>query len=288
MTAMPNPANRGLWWLTTAAAWNRLHAVPPTAVDPDDEDACDRLRSNELPLTAVCGIRAVMAWPGLSSRLSLPRCAGCCRKLGIPRGDGTPCNDDTLEDPPMPDTPRAATVDRIDEQALADAAQTVHERQDELRNAQLLTAAGQVTAVREVIAYARVRDRELLGRRDAEPYDRRERRRRWEDRAYEVRDLADRLQAALDNAQLADPAGLPHSPMVVPLASGEWGVCCLACSDAAQDYVPRCLIQPAGWPPLVFREAPPSVLIEARARAAADGARPSASRGMVLRRPNGG
>lgn len=158
----------------------------------------------------------------------------------------------------------------VDERALAAAAQTIHERQDELRDNQLVTAAGQVTAVREVISYARVRDRELLERRDSTPHDRRERRLGWEHRAYEVRDLADRLQAALDNAQLVEPASLPHAPMVAPLASGEWGVCCLACSDQARDYIPRCLVQPDGWPPLVLRDAPPSTLIEARARAATD------------------
>ncbi|MFE9099769.1 hypothetical protein [Actinomadura geliboluensis] len=180
----------------------------------------------------------------------------------------TPATDDTPKDIPMPDPP-PAPGDRINAQALADTAETVRERQDELRDAQLLTAAGQVAAAREVIAYARIRERELLTIRDAEPAHRQEARLRWEDRAHEVRCFADRLQTALDNAQLVD-ADLPHSPMVAPLASGEWGVCCLACSTKARDYVPRCLIRPDGWPPLVLREAPPSVLIEARARAAAD------------------
>ncbi|MCP9947342.1 hypothetical protein [Actinomadura madurae] len=158
----------------------------------------------------------------------------------------------------------------IDEQAVADAAQGIRERQNELRDAQLLTAAGQVTAVREVIAYARTRERQMLETRDAERPDRREARLRWEDRAHEVRCFADRLQSALDNAQLVEPADLPHAPMVAPLASGEWGVHCLACSDKARDYVPRCLVKPDGWPPLVLREAPPSTLIEARAQAAAE------------------
>lgn len=158
----------------------------------------------------------------------------------------------------------------VDERALAEAAQTIHERQDELRDNQLVTAAGQVTAAREVIAYARIRERELLATRDTEPSHRREARLRWEDRAHEVRCFADRLQAALDNAQLVEPEDLPHAPMVAPLASGEWGVCCLACSAAAKDYVPRCIIRPDGWPPLVLREGPPSTLLEARARAATE------------------
>ncbi|WP_141576065.1 hypothetical protein [Actinomadura sp. WMMA1423] len=166
----------------------------------------------------------------------------------------------------------ARTWTRIDndEDAAAAAAQTVHDRQDELRDNQLATAAGQVTAVREVIAYARTREGELLATRDAEPSHRREARDRWEDRAHEIRCFADRLQAALDNAQLVEPADLPHAPMVAPLRSGEWGVHCLACSDRARDYVPRCLVKPDGWPPLVLRDAPPSTLLEARARAATD------------------
>lgn len=159
---------------------------------------------------------------------------------------------------------------RIDERAMAEAAQTICERQDELRNAQLLTAAGQVTAAREVIAYARVRAAELLNNRDAVPTDQPDRRRALEAAAAEARALAGRLQGALDNVQVVDPAGLPHAPMIVELASGEWGVHCLACSDEAQDYVPRCVVQPDGWPPLVLREAPPSTLIEARAQAAAE------------------
>ncbi|WP_433233823.1 hypothetical protein [Actinomadura nitritigenes] len=82
MTAMPIEDNLRHWWLTPAASWNRLHAVPG-----------DELRANELTLTARCGVTAVMAWPGLFSRLALPRCANCCKVLQIPRGNGTPCNE---------------------------------------------------------------------------------------------------------------------------------------------------------------------------------------------------
>jgi hypothetical protein len=92
VTAMPHPGNLGHWWLTTASSWERLHAVPGDAVDPDDEDACDELRMYALTLTARCGVTAVMAWPGLGSRLALPRCAHCCRVLDIPVGPGTPGN----------------------------------------------------------------------------------------------------------------------------------------------------------------------------------------------------
>lgn len=261
MTAYPRAENFGHWWLTTWTTWDRLHAVPGDTLTVADHraaiNACEPVRRR-----TACGREMDLTYAGLFSRFSMPRCAHCCRKLGIPPGHGTPCNDETLKDFPMPEPSPAA--DQVDEQALAVAAQTNHEQQDELRNAQLLTAAGQVAAVREVIAYARVRAQELRKTRDAEPSH------RWEDRAHEAQHFADRLTAALDNAQLADLAGLPHSPMIAELRSGEWGVHCLACSDAAQDYVPRCLIRPEGWPPLVLRDAPPSTLLEARAQAAAD------------------
>ena len=92
MTAMPTPDNLHNWWLTTAHTWERLHAIPSEAVDPDDETACEQLRCTQLTLTARCGTRAVMAWPGLFSRLGLPRCGHCCRVLGITPGQGTPGN----------------------------------------------------------------------------------------------------------------------------------------------------------------------------------------------------
>lgn len=98
MTAYPIPANHDYWWLTTWLSWDRLHAVPRDAVDPDDEDACDVLRSEGPVLTARCGIARPMAWPGMFSRLGLPRCAHCCRALGIPRGQGTPANETPEEE----------------------------------------------------------------------------------------------------------------------------------------------------------------------------------------------
>lgn len=93
MTLMPTADNLRHWWLTTAASWNRLHAVPGDAVDPNDENALELLRANELTLTARCGVRAVMAWPGVFSRLGRARCGHCCRVLGIPSGNGTPGNE---------------------------------------------------------------------------------------------------------------------------------------------------------------------------------------------------
>ena len=97
MTSLPTVDNLGHWWLTTAASWNRLHAVPREAVDPDDEDALEQLRATELTLTARCGVETVWAWPGIFSRLGRARCAHCCRVLGIPTGRGTPGNEAARE-----------------------------------------------------------------------------------------------------------------------------------------------------------------------------------------------
>lgn len=41
----------------------------------------------------VCGARS-SRWhmPGIFSRMGAPRCSKCCKKLGIPTGDGAPFN----------------------------------------------------------------------------------------------------------------------------------------------------------------------------------------------------
>lgn len=93
MTSYPTEANESHWWLTTWKGWDRLHAVPREAVDPDDEDALEDLRIEGVVTTARCGMTTRMAWPGIFSRLGKPRCAYCCRALGIPTGNGTPGNE---------------------------------------------------------------------------------------------------------------------------------------------------------------------------------------------------
>lgn len=94
MTAFPSPANHGRWWVTTWAGWNRLHAIPRDAVDPDDEDALEEFSSEGVTATAACGVSTRWAWPGVSSRLGRPRCKHCCRALGIAAGNGTPANEE--------------------------------------------------------------------------------------------------------------------------------------------------------------------------------------------------
>ena len=92
MTARPTPANRHHWWAHDAGA-ALLHALPATAVDPDDEDAVDRFRWDGVTARAVCTKEGTWWWPGLASRLALPRCVLCGDRLGLPRGKGTPDND---------------------------------------------------------------------------------------------------------------------------------------------------------------------------------------------------
>lgn len=41
---------------------------------------------------SVCGLEGALQMPGILSRMGLPRCAKCCRRLGIPTGDGAPFN----------------------------------------------------------------------------------------------------------------------------------------------------------------------------------------------------
>ncbi len=42
--------------------------------------------------TTVCGARGRLLMPGIFSRMGAPRCAHCCRALGLPRGEGAPFN----------------------------------------------------------------------------------------------------------------------------------------------------------------------------------------------------
>lgn len=97
MTSHPaHPKNAGHWWLTTIPAWRRLHAIPRKSItDEEMEDALD----DEPWLTrqSACGITARYTMPGPFSRMGMPRCAHCCTRIGIPRGNGTPANEGAVE-----------------------------------------------------------------------------------------------------------------------------------------------------------------------------------------------
>lgn len=83
-------------WLTSRR-WERLHAVR-------DEDWTDDAREDmaaewgvSSPVRLACGqVAKVLLIPGVFSRGGfgggLPRCSGCCRALGYPRGLGSPKN----------------------------------------------------------------------------------------------------------------------------------------------------------------------------------------------------
>lgn len=98
VTAYPVAANHDCWWLTTLARWRRLHAIPRSALDPNDKDAFEELcTAPGLVLRALCGCEGLMAFPGPFSRLGMKRCQNCCRKLGISAGKGTPANNKEIE-----------------------------------------------------------------------------------------------------------------------------------------------------------------------------------------------
>ena len=71
-----------------AGRMDRLHAVATATYDPVEWAAIDA--------TMACGWQVRMAWiPGLFSRSTAPRCHRCCDRTGLPRGVGSPKNDDT-------------------------------------------------------------------------------------------------------------------------------------------------------------------------------------------------
>ncbi|WP_435113349.1 hypothetical protein [Nocardiopsis synnemataformans] len=93
MSSFPVPTNHDHWWLATGA-WRRLHAVPRQVFNPDDEDVVDALTEwPGPPGRSVCGQDRGWQLPGVFSRLGCPRCAHCCDRLGIARGNGTPMNE---------------------------------------------------------------------------------------------------------------------------------------------------------------------------------------------------
>lgn len=92
MTGFPIKENAGCWWLTTWESWNRLHAVPGDTMTADEmHDAIDD--GQPIERRTACGPVLGLTYAGLVSRFSMPRCAHCCKALGIPTGDGTPCNE---------------------------------------------------------------------------------------------------------------------------------------------------------------------------------------------------
>jgi len=82
------PIPRDRWhsrWLVFPRSWTALHRVATI----EWEGGEDMIAGTG---ATVCGRRGRMIMPGFMSRLGLPRCAHCCRRLGIPAGNGAPFN----------------------------------------------------------------------------------------------------------------------------------------------------------------------------------------------------
>lgn len=72
-------------WLVLPRSWDRLHRVA-CGIVWDDEDMTGGVG------VTVCGLKGYLIMPGIFSRMGLPRCAHCCRIVGVPEGDGAPFN----------------------------------------------------------------------------------------------------------------------------------------------------------------------------------------------------
>jgi hypothetical protein len=81
------------WYMSKS--WNRLHYVHPAAFGIEHRDDIAHEWGVSRPVTLACGRTATaLHIPGFFSRLSAPRCTGCCRATGIPEGPGSPKNSD--------------------------------------------------------------------------------------------------------------------------------------------------------------------------------------------------
>lgn len=93
-------------WLYAHPGYRVLHRIAVMTANSDDERGRWDFASRACTGVAVCGYepkgdgkrlpRGLFFMPGIFSRMGLPRCAKCCRKLGLPPGNGTPWNDKTL------------------------------------------------------------------------------------------------------------------------------------------------------------------------------------------------
>lgn len=84
------PRNRHRDWLVLDS-WNRLHRV--VEIDHDELE-----REGFAMGVAACSVYGRFQVPGVLSRLGLPRCAHCCRAVGVPVGNGNTLNGGIDED----------------------------------------------------------------------------------------------------------------------------------------------------------------------------------------------
>lgn len=76
------------WLYTDSDRYAALHWPRTYTIDADAWHALD--------VEFRCGLTATTAFiPGIGSRMACPRCDACCDAAGLPRGVGSPKNDDT-------------------------------------------------------------------------------------------------------------------------------------------------------------------------------------------------
>lgn len=80
------------WFVTKA--WNRLHWAD---IGPEHYACIEQEWAVLGQVRLACGRTAAGLWiPGVFTRMSAPRCSGCCRALGYPLGNGSPKNCDKI------------------------------------------------------------------------------------------------------------------------------------------------------------------------------------------------
>jgi hypothetical protein len=80
-------------WYTTDAS--RLHYVRPEEFTEAHRADMESDWAVFTPVRLACGqMASTLHIPGIFSRMSTPRCKGCCRAAGFPQGKGSPKNDD--------------------------------------------------------------------------------------------------------------------------------------------------------------------------------------------------
>ena len=78
-------------WVYLEPRGRSLHRVASTIMPPGDQEA-DGLIPIGIQGSTACGKIGRLSMPGVLSRMHAPRCARCCRLVGIPTGHGEPFN----------------------------------------------------------------------------------------------------------------------------------------------------------------------------------------------------
>lgn len=95
----------------------RLHAPTPEIVkhydDWGEDTDIENCGVDHGAVPALCGRVGGWSIPGVFSRMGVPRCARCCKLSGLPRGDGSPKNDQSCRHVlGMPPSPTAEELSR--------------------------------------------------------------------------------------------------------------------------------------------------------------------------------